>query len=326
MENVLEVKNLVVDIRTQKGIIHAVRDVSFSLRQGETLAVVGESGCGKSMTMKAVMQILPKNARITDGQVLFHGKDLSKYSDRRMEKLRGSDISMIFQDPMTSLNPTMKIGKQIEEVLKLHRKEMTPDERRKRVVELLDLVGISNPETRYGQYPHQLSGGQRQRVDIAMALACDPDVLIADEPTTALDVTIQAQILDLMRELQKKVRTSIIIITHNLGVVANIADRVAVMYGGKIVETGDVRDIFYSPAHEYTKALLDSIPGVGDKERLHPIPGTPPGLMKPPAGCPFAARCRQTMEVCEKFMPDFYDQGTAHRAACWMLDPRAKEA
>ena len=180
MENVLEVKNLVVDIRTQKGIIHAVRDVSFSLRQGETLAVVGESGCGKSMTMKAVMQILPKNARITDGQVLFHGKDLSKYSDRRMEKLRGSDISMIFQDPMTSLNPTMKIGKQIEEVLKLHRKEMTPDERRKRVVELLDLVGISNPETRYGQYPHQLSGGQRQRVDIAMALACDPDVLIAD--------------------------------------------------------------------------------------------------------------------------------------------------
>jgi oligopeptide transport system ATP-binding protein len=326
MENVLEVKNLVVDIRTQKGIIHAVRGVSFSLRQGETLAVVGESGCGKSMTMKAVMQILPKNARITDGQVLFHGKDLSKYSDRRMEKLRGSDISMIFQDPMTSLNPTMKIGKQIEEVLKLHRKEMTPDERRKRVVELLDLVGISNPETRYGQYPHQLSGGQRQRVDIAMALACDPDVLIADEPTTALDVTIQAQILDLMRELQKKVRTSIIIITHNLGVVANIADRVAVMYGGKIVETGDVRDIFYSPAHEYTKALLDSIPGVGDKERLHPIPGTPPGLMKPPAGCPFAARCRQTMEVCEKFMPDFYDQGTAHRAACWMLDPRAKEA
>lgn len=326
MENVLEVKNLVVDIRTQKGIIHAVRGVSFSLRQGETLAVVGESGCGKSMTMKAVMQILPKNARITDGQVLFHGKDLSKYSDRRMEKLRGSDISMIFQDPMTSLNPTMKIGKQIEEVLKLHRKGMTPDERRKRVVELLDLVGISNPETRYGQYPHQLSGGQRQRVDIAMALACDPDVLIADEPTTALDVTIQAQILDLMRELQKKVRTSIIIITHNLGVVANIADRVAVMYGGKIVETGDVRDIFYSPAHEYTKALLDSIPGVGDKERLHPIPGTPPGLMKPPAGCPFAARCRQTMEVCEKFMPDFYDQGTAHRAACWMLDPRAKEA
>lgn len=326
MENVLEVKNLVVDIRTQKGIIHAVRDVSLSLRQGETLAVVGESGCGKSMTMKAVMQILPKNARITDGQVLFHGKDLSKYSDRRMEKLRGSDISMIFQDPMTSLNPTMKIGKQIEEVLKLHRKEMTPDERRKRVVELLDLVGISNPETRYGQYPHQLSGGQRQRVDIAMALACDPDVLIADEPTTALDVTIQAQILDLMRELQKKVRTSIIIITHNLGVVANIADRVAVMYGGKIVETGDVRDIFYSPTHEYTKALLDSIPGVGDKERLHPIPGTPPGLMKPPAGCPFAARCRQTMEVCEKFMPDFYDQGTAHRAACWMLDPRAKEA
>ena len=266
MENVLEVKNLVVDIRTQKGIIHAVRDVSFSLRQGETLAVVGESGCGKSMTMKAVMQILPKNARITDGQVLFHGKDLSKYSDRRMEKLRGSDISMIFQDPMTSLNPTMKIGKQIEEVLKLHRKEMTPDERRKRVVELLDLVGISNPETRYGQYPHQLSGGQRQRVDIAMALACDPDVLIADEPTTALDVTIQAQILDLMRELQKKVRTSIIIITHNLGVVANIADRVAVMYGGKIVETGDVRDIFYSPAHEYTKALLESIPGAGDKE------------------------------------------------------------
>lgn len=325
MEKALEVKDLVVDIGTQKGIIHAVRGVSFDLRKGETLAVVGESGCGKSMTMKAIMQILPKSARITQGSVLFGERDLTKYSDRAMEKIRGSEISMIFQDPMTSLNPTMKVGKQIEEVLKLHRKEMSPADRRRRVVELLDLVGISNPETRYDQYPHQLSGGQRQRVDIAMALACDPEILIADEPTTALDVTIQAQILDLMRDLQKKISTSIIIITHNLGVVANIADRVAVMYGGKIVEVGDVRDIFYSPSHEYTKALLDSVPGAGSKGRLHSIPGTPPGLMKPPAGCPFAARCKETMEVCEKFMPDFYQTGETHRAACWMLDPRAKE-
>ena len=226
---------------------------------------------------------------------------------------------------MTSLNPTMRIGKQIEEMLKAHKMDMTAEQRKARAIELLSLVGISNPEQRYKQYPHQLSGGMRQRVVIAIALACDPKVLIADEPTTALDVTIQAQILDLMRDLQKKTKTSIIIITHNLGVVANIADRVAVMYGGKLVETGDVYEIFKNPCHEYTKGLLASIPKAHEKgNRLRAIPGTPPDLMDPPKGCPFAARCNETMVVCQQFMPEYSDCGSNHKSACWLLDPRAK--
>lgn len=326
-EKVLEVKHLAIDIKTQKGTVHAVRDISFYLKEQETLAVVGESGCGKSMTMKGVMGILPHSGKIVQGEICFQGNDLTGFSEKKMQTIRGSEIAMIFQDPMTSLNPTMKVGKQIEEMLKHHRREMPAQDRKKRAVELLDLVGISNPETRYQQYPHQLSGGMRQRVVIAIALACDPKVLIADEPTTALDVTIQAQILDLLRELQTKIRTSIIIITHNLGVVANVADRVAVMYGGKIVETGTVNDIFYHPAHEYTRALLRSVPQPEQgNTRLLSIPGTPPDLMAPPKGCPFAARCTETMEVCRQYMPDFYEQGTEHLAACWMMDERAKEA
>ena len=257
---------------------------------------------------------------------MFQGNDLTKYSERQMQQVRGSEIAMIFQDPMTSLNPTMKVGKQIEEMLKEHRKEMSQADRKTRAIELLSLVGISNPEARYDQYPHQLSGGMRQRVVIAIALACDPKVLIADEPTTALDVTIQAQILDLMRDLQKKIKTSIIIITHNLGVVANIADRVAVMYGGKLVETGDVEDIFHNPCHEYTKGLLRSIPKAHEKGgELQAIPGTPPDLMEPPVGCPFAARCKETMIVCQKYMPDYTDCGKNHKSACWMLDEMAQE-
>ena len=235
MGKILEVKNLTIHIKTHKGVVQAVRGVDFYLNEQETLAVVGESGSGKSITMKGVMGILPKNGKVVDGTVMFQGNDLTKYTERQMQQVRGSEIAMIFQDPMTSLNPTMKVGKQIEEMLKEHRKEMSKADRKARAIELLSLVGISNPEARYDQYPHQLSGGMRQRVVIAIALACDPKVLIADEPTTALDVTIQAQILDLMRDLQKKIKTSIIIITHNLGVVANIADRVAVMYGGKLV-------------------------------------------------------------------------------------------
>ena len=326
MGKILEVKNLTVHIKTHKGVVQAVRGVDFYLNEQETLAVVGESGSGKSITMKGVMGILPKNGKVVEGSVMFQGNDLTKYSERQMQQVRGSEIAMIFQDPMTSLNPTMKVGKQIEEMLKEHRKEMSKADRKTRAIELLSLVGISNPEARYDQYPHQLSGGMRQRVVIAIALACDPKVLIADEPTTALDVTIQAQILDLMRDLQKKIKTSIIIITHNLGVVANIADRVAVMYGGKLVETGDVEDIFHNPCHEYTKGLLRSIPKAHEKGgELQAIPGTPPDLMEPPVGCPFAARCKETMIVCQKSMPDYTDCGKNHKSACWMLDEMAQE-
>ena len=289
MGKILEVKNLTVHIKTHKGIVQAVRGVDFYLNEQETLAVVGESGSGKSITMKGVMGILPKNGKVVEGSVMFQGNDLTKYSERQMQQVSKAD-------------------------------------RKTRAIELLSLVGISNPEARYDQYPHQLSGGMRQRVVIAIALACDPKVLIADEPTTALDVTIQAQILDLMRDLQKKIKTSIIIITHNLGVVANIADRVAVMYGGKLVETGDVEDIFHNPCHEYTKGLLRSIPKAHEKGgELQAIPGTPPDLMEPPVGCPFAARCKETMIVCQKYMPDYTDCGKNHKSACWMLDEMAQE-
>ena len=327
MGKLLEINHLTVHIKTHKGVVQAVRDVSFHLNEQETLAVVGESGCGKSITMKGIMGILPKNGKVVEGSVIFGGDDLLKYSERRMQQVRGSEIAMIFQDPMTSLNPTMRIGKQIEEMLKEHRKDMDAAARKARVLELLSLVGISNPEARYKQYPHQLSGGMRQRAIIAIALACDPKVLIADEPTTALDVTIQAQILDLMKELQKKTKTSIIIITHNLGVVANIADRVAVMYGGKMVETAPVSELFHHPCHEYTKGLLASIPreeSLGGT--LHAIAGTPPDLMDPPKGCPFAARCGNTMQVCQQYMLDPFDCGSEHRSCCWLLDERAKQA
>lgn len=326
MGKLLEVNNLTIHIKTHKGTVQAVRDVSFVLNEQETLAVVGESGSGKSITMKGVMGILPKNGKVVGGNVMFQGENLVKCSEQKMQQVRGSEIAMIFQDPMTSLNPTMKIGKQIEEMLKEHKKDMSAEARKARVLELLSMVGISNPEARYKQYPHQLSGGMRQRIVIAIALACDPKILIADEPTTALDVTIQAQILDLMKELQKKTKTSIIIITHNLGVVANIADRVAVMYGGKMVETAEVKNLFHNPCHEYTKGLLKSIPREESKgESLYAIPGTPPDLMDPPKGCPFAARCNKTMKVCQEFMPDYYDCGAEHRSACWMLDERAKK-
>lgn len=251
---------------------------------------------------------------------MFQGNDLTKYSERQMQQVRGSEIAMIFQDPMTSLNPTMKVGKQIEEMLKEHRKEMSKADRKARAIELLSLVGISNPEARYDQYPHQLSGGMRQRVVIAIALACDPKVLIADEPTTALDVTIQAQILDLMKDLQKKTGMGIIFITHNLGVVADICDKVSVMYAGKIVEQGPVDDIFYEPAHPYTKGLLRSMPRVDAEsyERLIPIEGTPVDMLNPPEGCPFAPRCEHCMKICLKKMPPYVEVGEKHRSACWL--------
>ena len=325
MSRLLEVNQLRVQIETQHGTVQAVRGVSFHLDEQETLAIVGESGSGKSISVKSIMGLLPKNGKIVEGSILMEGKDLAKFSERQMQSVRGSDISMIFQDPMTSLNPTMTIGKQIVEVLKEHRKDMSKVQMKERALELISLVGISNPEARFDQYPHQLSGGMRQRVVIAVALACDPRILIADEPTTALDVTIQAQILDLMRDLQKKIKTSIIIITHNLGVVANIADRVAVMYGGQLVETADVRDLFYETAHPYTKGLLASIPKASEKgNELTAIPGTPPDLMEPPKGCPFAARCTKTMEVCRQYPPEDMLCGENHHVRCWLLDERAK--
>ena len=320
MGKILEVKNLTIHIKTHKGVVQAVRGVDFYLNEQETLAVVGESGSGKSITMKGVMGILPKNGKVVDGTVMFQGNDLTKYTERQMQQVRGSEIAMIFQDPMTSLNPTMKVGKQIEEMLKEHCKEMSKADRKARAIELLSLVGISNPEARYDQYPHQLSGGMRQRVVIAIALACDPKVLIADEPTTALDVTIQAQILDLMKDLQKKTGMGIIFITHNLGVVADICDKVSVMYAGKIVEQGPVDDIFYEPAHPYTKGLLRSMPRVDAEsyERLIPIEGTPVDMLNPPEGCPFAPRCEHCMKICLKKMPPYVEVGEKHRSACWL--------
>lgn len=326
-ENILEVHDLEIRYVTDEETVQAVNDITFSLERGESIGLVGETGAGKTTTALGIMGLVPDPpGEIVKGSILFEGEDLLKLSEKQMRRIRGGKISMIFQDPMTSLNPTMKVGKQIEEMLKEHRKEMSKADRKARAIELLSMVGISNPEARYDQYPHQLSGGMRQRVVIAIALACDPKVLIADEPTTALDVTIQAQILDLMRDLQKKIKTSIIIITHNLGVVANIADRVAVMYGGKLVETGDVEDIFHNPCHEYTKGLLRSIPKAHEKGgELQAIPGTPPDLMEPPVGCPFAARCKETMIVCQKYMPDYTDCGKNHKSACWMLDEMAQE-
>ena len=323
-----EINSLLVKHKSYEGIKTVLDIDHLEIQKGETYGIVGESGQGKTVLALTILQLLQTPPGfIEKGEIMLDGEDLLKKSTKQMQRLvRGSKVAMIFQDPMTSLNPTMKVGKQIEEMLKEHCKEMSKADRKARAIELLSLVGISNPEARYDQYPHQLSGGMRQRVVIAIALACDPKVLIADEPTTALDVTIQAQILDLMRDLQKKIKTSIIIITHNLGVVANIADRVAVMYGGKLVETGDVEDIFHNPCHEYTKGLLRSIPKAHEKGgELQAIPGTPPDLMEPPVGCPFAARCKETMIVCQKYMPDYTDCGKNHKSACWMLDEMAQE-
>ena len=325
MQNAIEVKNLKVVFPDRGRMIRAVEGVDLTVKKGECLALVGESGCGKSMTSLSCMKLQPSLAAVRLDQLCICGEDVTDYTDRQMQALRGSKISMIFQDALTALNPVMTIGKQMDEIYRCHEK-ISKKEAKMRSIKALKAVGIPDAELRYHAFPHELSGGMRQRVVIAIALACDPKVLIADEPTTALDVTIQAQILDLMRDLQKKIKTSIIIITHNLGVVANIADRVAVMYGGKLVETGDVEDIFHNPCHEYTKGLLRSIPKAHEKGgELQAIPGTPPDLMEPPVGCPFAARCKETMIVCQKYMPDYTDCGKNHKSACWMLDEMAQE-
>jgi oligopeptide transport system ATP-binding protein len=324
MENILEVKDLNISFHTFAGEVKAIRGVNFELKKGETLAIVGESGSGKSVTTKAIMRLLPPgNSEIKSGQILFDGKDLTKLTDRQMQKIRGKDISMIFQDPMTSLNPTMQVGKQIMEPLIKHQ-NMSKSAAKERALQLLKLVGIPKPEIRINQYPHQFSGGMRQRVVIAIALACNPKVLIADEPTTALDVTIQAQILELMKDLQNKIDTSIVFITHDLGVVANVADRVAVMYGGKIVEIGTVDEVFYNPQHPYTWGLISSMPSLDAKEEeLYAIPGTPPNLLNPPKGDAFAPRNEYAMQIDLEEQPPMFKVSDTHYAATWLLHPDA---
>lgn len=325
MEKILEVKDLEVSFQTHAGEVKAVRGVNFQLNKGETLAIVGESGSGKSVTSQTIMKLIPMPpGKIVNGQIIFDGEDIVSKSNKQMEKIRGKDIGMIFQDPMTSLNPTMKIGRQIMEGLIKHQ-NMSNANAKERAIELLRLVGIPMPEKRIDQYPHEFSGGMRQRAMIAIALASNPKLLIADEPTTALDVTIQAQILELMKDLQKKMDTSIIFITHDLGVVANVADRVAVMYAGKIVETGTVDEIFYDPRHPYTWGLLASMPSLGssDKDELLVIPGSPPDLTDPPKGDAFAVRNPYAMKIDFEQEPPMFKISETHYAATWLLHPDA---
>jgi len=324
-KTILEVKDLKINFKTYAGLVHAVRGVNFDLKEGETLAIVGESGSGKSVTSNALMKLIPQPPGIYEsGQILFNGRDLVPLSDKEMAKVRGNEIAMIFQDPMTSLNPTMKVGRQITEVILQHKK-VSKAEAKKRAIELLTQVGIPFPEKRYNQYPHEFSGGMRQRVVIAIALAADPKLLIADEPTTALDVTIQAQILELMKEIQKSSKTSIIFITHDLGVVANVADRVAVMYAGQIVEYGTVNDIFYNPKHPYTWGLLGSMPDLdnNEDELLRTIPGSPPDLTNPPKGDAFAARNEFAMAIDYEQEPPMFQVSETHFAKTWLLHPDA---
>ena len=326
MEKIIEVKDLELSFHTFAGEVKAIRGVNFEVFKGETLAIVGESGSGKSVTTKSIMRLLPKEStEFKNGEILFGGQDLLKVSEKEMQKVRGKDISMIFQDPMTSLNPTMPIGKQIMEPLLKHRK-LNKSEARKQSIELLALVGMPEPEMRMKQYPHQFSGGQRQRIVIAVALACSPKLLIADEPTTALDVTIQAQILELMKDLQEKIDTSIIFITHDLGVVANVADRVAVMYGGQIVEVGTVDEVFYNPQHPYTWGLLSSMPSLDTADdKLYAIPGTPPDLLNPPKGDAFALRSEYAMKIDMEQVPPLFKVSETHFAATWLLHPDAPQ-
>ncbi|MHB1405116.1 MAG: ABC transporter ATP-binding protein [Desulfitobacteriaceae bacterium] len=324
MTELLKIEDLEVSFFTFAGEVQAVRGVSFSLNKGESVAIVGESGCGKSVTAQSITRLIPvPPGKIKNGRILFQGKDLVQATEREMEGIRGKDIGTIFQDPMTSLNPAMTIGRQITEGLIKHLK-MSSQQAKDRAIEMLSLVGISNPEKRYSQYPHEFSGGMRQRAMIAIALASNPKLLIADEPTTALDVTIQAQIIDLMLDLQTKLDTAIILITHDLGVVADLAERIIVIYGGKIIETGTVENIFYHPEHPYTWGLLKAVPRLDDdnKERLVPIYGQPPDLFKPPLGCPFYPRCDYAMKVCVEYMPAMENISQDHQAACWLMHPQ----
>jgi len=316
--SLLSVNDLRVQFWTQRGTVHAVNGVSFDVAPGETLGIVGESGCGKSVTSLAILGILPRAGRVSSGQALFEGRDLLGRSDAELRRIRGRDIAMIFQDPMTSLNPVLTIGRQIREALETHM-GMSRKEAQARAVELLVQVGIPEARRRTGDYPHQFSGGMRQRAMIAMALACEPKVLIADEPTTALDVTIQAQILDLLRKLVAERNTALIMITHDLGVVAGMCDRVNVMYGGMIMETGSAEDVFRSPRHPYTLGLLQSMPRLDTPRgrKLHPIEGAPRDMLRPPAACPFAPRCAYEVDQSRLEVPSLVEVAPGHRVACF---------
>ena len=320
MSELLNIEHLSVSFAAEEGKMEAVRDVSFSLKSGEVLAIVGESGCGKSVLCKSIMKLLSKNGWIEKGSIAVNGEDIAAYPEKKMQKLRGSMFSMVFQDPMSALDPTVRIGRQIAEAIRMHNRTLSREEIGRRVTELMELVGIDHVQERCEWFPHQFSGGMRQRSVLAVALAADPKILIADEPTTALNVTIQAQILQLLKEIQKQLHTAMIFVSHNLGVVADIADRVAIMYAGKIVEQGPVDDIFYEPAHPYTKGLLRSMPRVDAEsyERLIPIEGTPVDMLNPPEGCPFAPRCEHCMKICLKKMPPYVEVGEKHRSACWL--------
>ena len=324
---VLEVENLHTCFHTESGDVNAVNGLSMTLEAGKTLGIVGESGSGKSVTAYSIMQILAETGEITEGSVKYKGEDITKWSERELHNFRGSKCSIIFQDPMTCLNPTKPVGKQIVEAIQHHR-HLSKAEAKAEAIKYLSLVNIPNPEERAKQYPHEFSGGMRQRAMIAMALSCNPKLLIADEPTTALDVTIQAQIMDLLAEIKEKTSTAIILITHDLGVVASMADRVAVMYAGKVVETGTCEDIFYRNAHPYTQALLKSLPSVdmNKTQRLVSIPGTPPDLLNPPKGCGFGARCTHCMKICHEEQPPVFKVGEGHEAACWLLHPDCPSA
>lgn len=322
-ERILDIQDLRVSFDTYAGEVQAVRGVSFHVDQGEVLAIVGESGCGKSVTAQTIMKLNPMPpARIVSGSIRLGEHDIVAAGEKEMQAIRGKEVSMIFQDPMTCMNPTTQVGKQIVEAIKLHQK-LSPKEAKAEAIRCLKQVRIPNPEERAKQYPHQFSGGMRQRAMIAMALSCNPKLLIADEPTTALDVTIQAQIMELLADIKNEIHTAIILITHDLGVVAGSADRVAVMYVGKIVETGSTRDIFYHSAHPYTQALIGSLPSVDvtKQQRLVSIPGTPPDLLAPPKGCGFAARCKYCMRVCQEEYPPEFTVGEGHTANCWLLHP-----
>ncbi len=316
----LEVKNLQTEFRTDEGRFLAVDDVSFSVRTGKTLGIVGESGCGKSVTSLSIMRLIQNPGKIIGGEITFNGQNLLKLPEDQMRDLRGNDIAMIFQEPMTSLNPVFTCGDQIEETIRLHQKDLNKAQVKERALEMLRLVGIPSPEQRYHEFPHQLSGGMRQRVMIAMAISCNPKLLIADEPTTALDVTIQAQILDLMRKLQKDFGAGMILITHDLGVVAEMCEDVIVMYAGKVIESGSVEDIFYRPKHPYTRGLLDSIPHFesGQKlARLRTIPGLVPSPLNLPKGCRFYDRCSKHQDNCMQAQPALLQMSETQKAACY---------
>ena len=321
-EKILEVKNLSVSFNTYAGKVQAVRDVSFDLYKGETLAIVGESGSGKSVTTKAIMGILSNNATIESGEIFYRGEDLAKFTDKQFFNIRGKKIALVFQDPLSALNPIMKIGKQIVETILLNEKT-TKAKAKEKALELMRAVGIADEEKRFNQYPFQFSGGMRQRIVIAIALACNPEILICDEPTTALDVTIQSKILELINEIKVKKNLSVIFITHDLGVVANVADRVAVMYAGKIVEYGKSEEIFYQPKNPYTWALLSSMPDLETKEELFSIPGTPPNMLHPPLGDAFYERNKYALNIDKRLSPPFFKVSDTHYASTWLLHEKA---